>query len=96
MKEYLKSDLIKDIQKEENCNQKQALHIMQTVLDSIMFGTMDRGAAKLQGFGRFHISIVKSRQAKDLNGKVVTMPEGVTVRFTCGAEFKRRVKDGNM
>ena len=70
-------------------NEKEADHVINTFVESIILALKDNDEVSLVGFGRFYKTKVKTRTGRNpKTGETMTIPAYVQPRFTAGKNLK--------
>jgi nucleoid DNA-binding protein len=84
-----KADLARVIAKKHDLTQKEAIRVVDAILDSITNALAQGNKVELRGFGSFHIKRRRSRIARNpKTGDKVEVPPKVIPSFKASKSFK--------
>lgn len=91
-----KEALVTQIADKAQLTKVQANQALTAAVEAIMQAVEKRGKVTLVGFGTFEGSDRKAREGRNpQTGESLTIPAKRVPKFSPGAEFKRRVEEGD-
>jgi integration host factor subunit beta len=91
-----KKDMARSIAEATGIPERQALAIIQGLLDEIIETLVQERRIELRNFGIFEVRVRKPRQARNpKTGEKVVVAERWGVRFQAGLEMEKRVRQLN-